>query len=84
MMVNYSLNCLVSTFKSSCTLVMVWKPFLGFDKCSLVFMPHDTRTNINFVNVVYKGFYRKFNFMLNDLDTFLLMKDGATLLKEHQ
>ena len=40
-------------------------------------MPFDRWTSFNFVNVVYKGCFSEFNFMHNDLDSLLLMEDGA-------
>ena len=38
MIVNYSLDSLALIFKSSCTLVMVWKVFSRFDKNLVAFM----------------------------------------------
>ena len=42
-------------------------------------MPPYRWIGFNFVNVVYEGCFSRFNFIYNDLDSFLLMEDGALL-----
>ena len=53
--------------------------FLGFDKCLVVFMLPNRQISIDFVNVVYEGCFSRFNFMHNNPDSFLLIKDGILM-----
>ena len=43
--------------------------------------PLDIQTNIDFVDVIYISCFSEFNFMHNDLDSLLLIKDDASLHK---
>ena len=49
----YSSSCIVPTFKSGRTSLMIWGAFAGVQKSQLVFMPKDRRSAKDFVEVVY-------------------------------
>lgn len=70
----YSDECLVPTFKSGRTSVMIWGAFAGTKKSKLVFMPKDRRTAKDFVDIVYEGELLGF---MSGVSGGLLMEDGA-------
>jgi hypothetical protein len=49
----YSSNCVVPTYKSGQTSLMIWGGFVGEHKSELVFMPRNRRKAIDFVELVY-------------------------------
>ena len=70
----YSSNCIVPTFKSGRTSLMIWGAFAGGQKSKLVFMLKDRRSAKDFVEVVYEG--ELFHFMVK-VPNAVLMEDGA-------
>jgi hypothetical protein len=71
-------DCIAPTFKSGCTLVMVWDAFTRFDKCSLVVIPPDKRTTSNFVSIIYEATLRGFYFLHDHPQQLKLIEDGAS------
>jgi len=59
----YESKCLVPTFKSSRSSVMVWEAFTRFDKRPLVLMPKGERITIDYVSNVYDSTLNAFYFM---------------------
>lgn len=72
----YNRDCLVPTFKSGRTSVMVWGAFCGTQKSQLVFMPKGRRTATDFVEIVYEGELSRFR---EDVPWAILMEDGAPI-----
>ena len=70
----YSSSCIVPTFKSGRTSLMIWGAFAGGQKSQLVFMPKTQRSAKDFVEVVYDGELIHF---LSRLPKGVLMEDGA-------
>ena len=67
----YASSCIVPSFKSGRTSLMIWGAFSGGQKSRLVFMPKDRRSA---KEVVYNG--ELLNFM-KKIPQGLLMEDGA-------
>lgn len=70
----YSSSCVVPTFKSGRTSLMIWGGFGGDKKSELVFMPKDRRKAIDFVELVYDGHLLQF---MGQVSRAILMEDGA-------
>ena len=70
----YSSNCIVPTFKSGRTSLMIWGAFARGQKSKLVFMLKNRRSAKDFVEVVYEG--ELFHFMVK-IPYAVLMEDGA-------
>lgn len=70
----YSSSCMVPTFKSGRTSLMIWGAFAGGQKSQLVFMPKDRRSAKDFVEVVYNVELLHF---MSTVPQGLLMEDGA-------
>ena len=70
----YSSSCIVPTFKSGRTSLMIWGAFAGGQKSQLVFMPKDRRSAKDFVEVVYNVELLHF---MSRVPQGLLMEDGA-------
>jgi transposase len=70
----YASSCIVPTFKSGRTSLMIWGAFSGGQKSQLVFMPKDRRSAKDFVEVVYNGELLHF---MEKVPQGLLMEDGA-------
>jgi transposase len=73
----YCNECLVPTFKSGRTSVMIWGAFVNTTKLNLVFMESGKRTGPDFVEQVYEGSIQPF--LTSDMcsDDMTLMEDGA-------
>ena len=68
------------SFNFQMTLVMVWRAFLGFDKCPLVLMPPNKQTSIDFVDVIYNlDCFSEFYYMHDDSNSLLFMEDGTSM-----
>ena len=70
----YLSSCVVPTFKSGRTSLMISGGFGGDKKSELVFMPKDRRKPIDFVELVYDGHLLQF---MGQVSRAMLMEDGA-------
>ena len=70
----YASSCIVPTFKSGRTSLMIWGAFSGGQKSELVFMPKDRRSAKDFVEVVYN---KELLHFMAKVPQGLLMEDGA-------
>ena len=56
---------------------MIWGAFSGYDKYSIVIIPFDRRTSVDYVNIMYEGQLSGFYFMHNDPQSLHVMGDSA-------
>ena len=71
--------CLVPTFKSGRTSVMVWGAFCGdLEKCELIRMPKGRQTSADYVEFVYENAISGYYNHANDPGSLILMEDGAS------
>ena len=72
----YSPNCIVPTYKSGQTSLMIWSGFSGEHRSELVFMPRNRRKATAFVELVYDS--QLLQFMVK-VSCGVLMEDGAPM-----
>jgi hypothetical protein len=70
------MSCVVPTFKSGRTSLMIWGGFAGDKKSKLVFMPKDQCKASNFVELVYDG---QLLYFMGKVSLIILMEDGTPL-----
>jgi hypothetical protein len=70
----YSSSCVVPTFKSGWTSLMIWDGFVEEHKAKLVFMPRNWRKTTDFVELVYDSQLLQF---MGTVSCGILMEDGA-------
>jgi hypothetical protein len=70
----YSSSCIVPTFKSERTSLMIWGGFVGEHKSELVFMPRNQHKVTDFVELVYDSQLLQF---MGKVSCSILMEDGA-------
>ena len=70
----HHLSCVVPTFKSGRTSLMIWRGFGGDKKSELVFMLKDRCKAIDFVELVYDGHLLQF---MGQVSRAILMEDGT-------
>jgi hypothetical protein len=56
----YRLDCLIPTFKTRRTSILIWGGFTATHKLSLIFMPPNRRTTVDYVEIVYDGCWVNF------------------------
>jgi hypothetical protein len=72
----YESSCVVPSFKSGRSSVMVWGAFVGSSMSNLVVIPAGERKAVNFIEIVYKGELLGF---LAETSNAFLMEDGAPI-----
>jgi hypothetical protein len=70
------MSCVVPTFKSGRTSLMIWGGFARDKKSKLVFMPKDQCKASNFVELVYDG---QLLYFMGKVSLIILMEDGTPL-----
>lgn len=73
-------SCLVPTFKSGRSSIMVWGAFIGERTSPLVIMPPKRRTAKDFIEIVYEGAW-PMDPKFRSIQFFFLIKDGAPVHK---
>ena len=72
-------HCLVPTFKSGRTSIMVWGAFCGdLEKCQLVRMPKGKQQAVDHIEYVYEQAISGYYHHASDPSTLILMEDGAS------
>ncbi len=76
----WDLSCLLPTFRSGRTCVMVWGCIAGNTLGPLVVIPRDRRTGVDYRNLILEGPLIEFYKSMNDLDDgYFIMEDGAPI-----
>ena len=73
----YKLDCLTLIFKLGRTSIMIWGGFTATHKLSLICMPLNRRTTVDYVEILYDGVLCLFLEKKEGIYKVVLMEDGA-------